>query len=133
MLSGKRPAGRRANHGLTAALLAYALVYSLASPFLPHRYRQAWLDAERITAAMQTAPGPIYRTGDAGLNILPYVQGKVLIKTLDELAAVPSPAWMLLPIDQAAALSTPRPGALNVVMAVGNAKEWDLLRLDRPN
>jgi 4-amino-4-deoxy-L-arabinose transferase-like glycosyltransferase len=118
---------------LTAALLAYAIVYSLASPFLPQRYRQAWLDAERITAAMQSAPEPIYRAGDTGLNILAYVPGKVLIKSLDELTTVPAPAWMLLPIDDAAVLLARRPNTLNVVMTVGNAKEWDLLRLDRPN
>jgi 4-amino-4-deoxy-L-arabinose transferase-like glycosyltransferase len=115
---------------VTAALLLYATVYALASPFLPQRYRQAWLDAERMTAAMQTAPGPLYRTGDTGLNVLPYVPGKILIGTPDELASVEGPAWMLLPNDEAGALVARRSDKLNVVMPLGDVEQWRLLRLD---
>ena len=115
---------------ITAALLLYASVYALASPFLPLRYRQAWFDAEKITAAMQTAPGPLYRTGDTGLNVLPYVPGRILIATPDELASVEGPAWMLLPNDEAGALVARRPDKLRIVMPLGDVEQWRLLRLD---
>jgi 4-amino-4-deoxy-L-arabinose transferase-like glycosyltransferase len=115
---------------ITAALLLYAAVYALASPFLPLRYRQAWLDAERMTAAVQTAPGPIYRTGDTGLNVLPYVSGRILIATPDELASVDGPAWMLLPNDEATALLARRSDKLHAVMPLGDVAQWRLLRLD---
>ena len=116
---------------ITAALLLYATIYALASPFLPLRYRQAWSDAERITAAMQDAPGTLYRTGDTGLNVLPYVPGKILIATPDELASVEGPAWMLLPKDEASALVARRSDKLHVVMPLGDVGQWRLLRLDR--
>jgi 4-amino-4-deoxy-L-arabinose transferase-like glycosyltransferase len=115
---------------ITAALLLYASVYALASPFLPLRYRQAWFDAEKITAAMQTAPGPLYRTGDTGLNVLPYVPGRILIATPDELASVEGPAWILLPNDEAVALVARRSDKLHVVMPLGDVEQWRLLRLD---
>jgi 4-amino-4-deoxy-L-arabinose transferase-like glycosyltransferase len=115
---------------ITAALLLYASVYALASPFLPLRYGQAWFDAEKITAAMQTAPGPLYRTGDTGLNVLPYVPGRILIATPDELASVEGPAWMVLPDDEAGALVARRSDKLQVVMPLGDVGQWRLLRLD---
>ncbi|MGO9628490.1 MAG: ArnT family glycosyltransferase [Xanthobacteraceae bacterium] len=130
LLSEKRPQIVAPIMVLTAALLVYAVVYALASPFLPTRYRQAWLDAERITAAMQAAPGPLYRTGDTGLNVLPYVPGKILIATPDELATIPGPAWMLLPNDQANALLARRANALHIAIPVGDVEQWRLLRLD---
>jgi hypothetical protein len=79
---------------------------------------------------MQTAPGPLYRTGDTGLNVLPYVPGKILIGTPDELASVEGPAWMLLPNDEAGALVARRSDKLNVVMPLGDVEQWRLLRLD---
>jgi hypothetical protein len=51
--------------------------------------------------------------------------------SLDELAALSGPAWMVLPIDQAEALVTRRPNKLHVVIPVGDAEQWRLLRLDR--
>ena len=115
---------------ITAALLLYAAVYALASPFLPLHYRQAWFDAEKITAAIQAAPGPLYRTGDTGLNVLPYVPGRILIATPNELAGVEGPAWMLLPNDEAGALVARRSDKLHVVMPLGDVEQWRLLRLD---
>ena len=47
---------------VTAGLLAYALVLSLLSPFMPWHYRQSKIDAEQVTALVQAAPAPIYRT-----------------------------------------------------------------------
>jgi len=131
LFSDKRPQIVAPIMVITAALLLYATVYALASPFLPLRYRQAWFDAERITAAMQTAPGPLYRIGDTGLNVLPYVPGKILIATPDELANVEGPAWMLLPSGEAATLAARRPDKLHVVMPLGDVEQWRLLRLDR--
>ena len=116
---------------LTAALLAYALVLSLLSPFLPLRYRQAEIDAARVTALVQKAPATIYRTGDTALNVLPYVPGRIRNATPDELAALPGPAWMILPTEQADALVARRPDKLRVVMPVGDAEQWRLLHLDR--
>ena len=130
LFSEKRPEVIAPIMVITAALLLYATVYALASPFLPLRYRQAWFDAERITAAMQPAPGTLYRTGDTGLNVLPYVPGKILIATPDELASVQGPAWMLLPNDEALALVARRSDKLHVVMPLGDVEQWRLLRLD---
>jgi 4-amino-4-deoxy-L-arabinose transferase-like glycosyltransferase len=116
---------------LTAGLLAYALIYAAASPFLPLHYAQARIDAGRVTALVQAAPATIYRTGDTALNVLPYVPGHILIATPEELAAVAGPAWLVLPIDQADALVAKRPDRLHVVLPLGEEEEWRLLRLDQ--
>jgi 4-amino-4-deoxy-L-arabinose transferase-like glycosyltransferase len=115
---------------LAATLLAYALVYALASPFLPLQYRQARLEAREISALVQAAPAPIYRYGDTALNTLPYVPGRIVIATVDEMAAAPGPAWMILTTDQAKALLARRPQKLHVVMPLGDIGQWRLLRLD---
>jgi 4-amino-4-deoxy-L-arabinose transferase-like glycosyltransferase len=130
LLSPRRPQIVAPVMLLTAALLAYALVYAAVSPFLPMRYRQARLDAERMIALVQAAPGPIYRTGDTALNVLPYVPGRILIATPDALATVPGPAWMVLPNDQANALLARRADKLHIVMPLGDAEQWRVLRLD---
>jgi 4-amino-4-deoxy-L-arabinose transferase-like glycosyltransferase len=135
LLSARRPQIVAPVMLLTAALLAYALLYAAASPFLPLRYRQATIDAARITTLVQAAPGPIYRTGDTALNVLPYVPAKILEATPEELVAVSGPAWMVLPTDQAEALLARRQdklqGKLHVVMPLGDTEQWRLLRLDR--
>jgi 4-amino-4-deoxy-L-arabinose transferase-like glycosyltransferase len=114
---------------LTAGLLAYALAYALASPFLPQQYRQARIEADELTALVQAAPAPIYRIGDVALNVLPYVPGRVVIASEDEMAAAPGPAWMILPTAEAEALLVRRP-ALRVVTPLGDVGQWRLLRLD---
>jgi hypothetical protein len=114
---------------LTAGLLIYALIYALVSPFLPLQYRQARIEAGELTAQVQAAPAPIYRIGDVALNTLPYVPGRIVIATEDEMAAAPAPAWMILPADQAEALLARRPG-LRVVRPLGDVGQWRLLRLD---
>ena len=116
---------------LTAGLLAYALIYAAASPFLPMLYRQARIDADRVTAAVQAAPATIYRTGDTALNVLPYVPGRILIATPEELAVLAGPAWMVVPTDEADALVAKRPDKLHIVLPLGEAEQWRLLRLDR--
>ena len=90
---------------MTAGLLTYALVLSLLSPFLPWHYRQSKIDAARVIATVQSAPAPIYRTADTALNVLPYVPGRILNAKPEELPAIPGPAWMILPIDQADAIA----------------------------
>jgi hypothetical protein len=130
LLSQKRPEVVATTMVLTAVLLSYALIHALGSPLMPLRYQHARVDAQRIITIMQTNPGPIYKTGDTGLNILPYVPGKILIATPDELANVKGPGWMLLPNDQANALAARRPSSLHVVIAVGDAGQWRLLRFD---
>jgi 4-amino-4-deoxy-L-arabinose transferase-like glycosyltransferase len=116
---------------LTAGLLVYALGYSIASPLLPIRFRPTQIEAARITEATRAAPGPIYRTEDTALNVLPYVPVRILNATLNELGTVPGPAWMVLPAAEAETLLARRPDKLHVVMPVGEAQQWRLLRLDQ--
>ncbi len=116
---------------LTAGLLAYALIYAAASPFLPMRYAQARLDADRVTALVRAAPATIYRTGDTALNVLPYVPGQILIATPEELTALAGPAWLVLPTEEADALVAKRRGKLHVVLPLGEDQQWRLLRLDQ--
>ena len=106
------------------------LGYAVASPLLPMRFRPTQIEAARITQLVQAAPGPIYRTGDTALNVLPYVPGRILNATLEQLGTVPGPAWMVLPADEAAALLARRPDKLHAVMPLGEVQQWRLLRLD---
>jgi 4-amino-4-deoxy-L-arabinose transferase-like glycosyltransferase len=115
---------------LTAGLLVYALGYSVASPLLPMRFRPTQIEAARIAGLVQAAPGPIYRTGDTALNVLPYVPGRILNASLNQLGTLPGPAWMVLPAGEAEALLARRPDKLHAVMAFGEAQQWRLLRLD---
>jgi 4-amino-4-deoxy-L-arabinose transferase-like glycosyltransferase len=115
---------------LIAALLIYALGYAAASPLFPMRYRQAQIEAAQVTTLVQAAPGPIYRTGDTALNVLPYIPGRILNASLDELAGLAGPAWMVLPTDQADAVLAQRPDKLHTVMPLGESEQWRLLRLD---
>ena len=130
MLAARRPEIVAPLLLITAALLVYALGYAIASPLLPMRFRPTQIEAARITQLVQAAPDPIYRTGDTALNVLPYVRGRIRNATLDELAKVPGPAWMVLPADEAAALLARRPDKLHTVMPLGEAQQWRLLRLD---
>jgi hypothetical protein len=131
LLGARRPEIVAPILGLTAGLLAYALVYAFASPFLPRLYRQEQMQATRMTALVQAAPAPIYRSGDAALNVLPYVPGRILDAPPDALAAISGPAWLVVPTDQAEALLAQRPDKLHVVMPIGAKEQWRLLRLDQ--
>jgi 4-amino-4-deoxy-L-arabinose transferase-like glycosyltransferase len=115
---------------ITAGLLVYVLGYSVASPLLPMRFRPTELEAARIAELVQASPGPIYRTGDTALNVLPYVPGRILNASLDQLGTVSGPAWMVLPADEAEAMLARRPDKLHAVMPLGEAQQWRLLRLD---
>jgi len=130
-LAGRRPEIVAPLLLLTAALLVYALGYAIASPLLPTRLRPRQIEAARITQLVQAAPGPIYRSGDAALNVLPYVPGRILDAPPDALAAISGPAWLVVPTDQAEALLAQRPDKLHVVMPIGAKEQWRLLRLDQ--
>ena len=131
LLSARRPQIIAPLLLMTAGLLAYALMYAAASPFLPMRYAQARLDADRVIALVQAAPATIYRTGDTALNVLPYVPGRILIATPEELALLAGPAWLVLPTEEADALVAKRGGKLHVVLLLGEDEQWRLLRLDQ--
>ena len=115
---------------LTAVLLIFAVAYSAASPFLPTRYRQAPMEAAHVTAVVQAAPAPIYRTLDTALNVLPYVPGQIFEATPSELEAVSGPGWMVVTAAQADTLLARRTEKLHVVMPLGDVQQWRLLRLD---
>jgi 4-amino-4-deoxy-L-arabinose transferase-like glycosyltransferase len=116
---------------LTACCLIYALAISAASPFLPTRYRQEQMQATQMTALVQAAPAPIYRTGDTALNILPYVPGRILDAAPDDFATIAGPAWLVVPADRAEVLLARRPEKLHAVMPLGEKRQWRLLRLDK--
>ena len=130
MLAARRPLIVAPLLLLTAGLLIYALGYAVASPLLPMRFRPTQIEAARIAQLVQATPGPIYRTGDTGLNVLPYVPGRIRNASLDALGTVPGPAWVVLPADEAEALQARRPDKLHAVMPLGEAQQWRLLRLD---
>jgi len=118
---------------LTAGLLTYALTYSVvASPLMPMQFRQTQIEAAQITKFVQQAPGPIYTTGAAALNVLAYVPGRIFAVTLNELESVQGPAWMVLPTADAEALLSQRAGKLRLVatMQPSYSEEWRLLRLE---
>jgi 4-amino-4-deoxy-L-arabinose transferase-like glycosyltransferase len=114
------------------AILAYAFVYSdIASPLLPKQFRSAPIDAARIAELVRAAPGPIYRTGAVGLNVMPYVPGRIISTNIQNLETVAGPAWFAVPIDEANVLLSKRGNALRVVMPFGSDEEWRLLRLEK--
>jgi 4-amino-4-deoxy-L-arabinose transferase-like glycosyltransferase len=115
---------------LTGALLVYAFGYAVAAPLLPMQFRHEKVQAEQAAALVQAAPATIYPSGDVALNILPYLPGRILYASLDELAKVPGPAWMIMSNDDAATLLARRPGDLHIVMPLGEGDQWRLLRLD---
>ncbi len=129
-LSARRPQLLAPVFAVTAALLLYALGYAVASPFFPMQFRHEKVQAEQAAALLQAAPGTIYWSGDVALNILPYLPGHILNASLEELATTPGPAWMIMTADDANALLARRPGALHIVMPLGEQNQWRLLRLD---
>src|SRR6202521_2980697 len=116
----------------TLGILGYAAVYSVvASPLMPLQFRSTRIDAARITDLVRAAPAPIYRTGAAALNVLPYVPGRIFDVDTQTLETIPGPAWIAVPADEAAALLAKRQGAVRPVIAFGQSDEWRLLRLDK--
>jgi 4-amino-4-deoxy-L-arabinose transferase-like glycosyltransferase len=131
-LSTPRPEIAASILALTAALLIYALGYALASPLMPMKFRHEKIQAERAAALVKAAPATIYWVGDVALNILPYLPGRILNSSLDELSRTPGPAWMIMTSEDANALRERRPGSsLHVSMPLGEWNQWRLLHLDR--
>ena len=131
LLARKRPDIVAPILAVTAGLLLYALGYTAASPFFPKQFRDATVDGARMTALVQAAPSPIYWSGDVALNILPYVPGTIRNVSLDELAKLAGPAWIVVAIPDADALIAQRPNVLHAVIPLGNTEQWRLLRLER--
>jgi 4-amino-4-deoxy-L-arabinose transferase-like glycosyltransferase len=115
---------------LTAALLVYVLVYSVASPFFPARFRHTQVEAAQLTELVQAQPAPIYTIGATALNVIPYVPGRSVFASLGELATVSAPAWMALSPAESDALLARRRGGLREMTPSG-VEEWRLLRLDK--
>jgi 4-amino-4-deoxy-L-arabinose transferase-like glycosyltransferase len=115
---------------LTAALLVYVLVYSVASPFFPARFRHSQVEAARLTELIQAQPAPIYTIGATALNVIPYVPGRSVFASLGELATVSAPAWMALSPAESDALLAQRRAGLREMTPSG-VEEWRLLRLDK--
>jgi 4-amino-4-deoxy-L-arabinose transferase-like glycosyltransferase len=115
---------------LTAALFVYVLVYSVASPFFPARFRHTQVEAARLTELVQAQPAPIYTIGATALNVIPYVPSRSVFASLGELATVSAPAWMVLSLAEADALLAQRRGSLREMTPRG-VEEWRLLRLDK--
>ncbi len=131
-LSERRPFLVAPGLTVTLAILAYAFVYSVvAAPLMPKEFRSSLIDARRITKLVQAAPGPIYRTSAAGLNVLPLVPTRIYESNHQTLETVSGPAWFVVPIDEAASLMSKRGSALRVVIPFGEDEEWRLLRLDK--
>jgi 4-amino-4-deoxy-L-arabinose transferase-like glycosyltransferase len=132
VMSKQRPPLAAAfNLVVTATLIVYALVYSLvAAPLLPAKFRPTEIDAARITPAIQAAPAPIYRIGVSGLNLLPYVPGRIIgVAAPSVLETIQGPAWIIVSDEQARGLLSHRPSDLHLVMPVGE-DDLQLLRLD---
>jgi 4-amino-4-deoxy-L-arabinose transferase-like glycosyltransferase len=118
---------------VTLGILAYAFIYSVvASPLLPLRFRSSQIDAGRITALIRAAPAPIFRTG-AGLNVFPYVPGRIVIVPLQKMEAMTGPAWLAVTSDEADELFKKRPQALHMALSFGNKNGARLLRLAQPS
>jgi 4-amino-4-deoxy-L-arabinose transferase-like glycosyltransferase len=115
---------------VTAVLLIYAMAYSLASPLLPQRFRQGAVEGAEVTTLIEAAPGPIYWSGDVALNLLPYLPRPIAYGSLEELAAVPGPAWMIMTTADAETLVARHPGKLHIVRPLGETQQWRLVRLD---
>ena len=112
-------------------ILAYAFVYSVvASPLLPRQFRSAQIDAARIAELVRASPAPIYKVPGVGLNVFPYIPGRIIGTDIRTLESIAGPAWIAVPPDQADTLIQKRSGALRVVISFGKDNEWRLLRLE---
>lgn len=117
---------------VTLSLLAYAFVYSaIAAPLMPRQFREAQIDAARITAQMAAAPAPLYSTSNISLNIFALVPGPIVTMDMAALETVSGPAWIAARSDETKTLMAERGKNLRVVMPFGEDDEWRLLRLDK--
>lgn len=79
-------------------------------PFRPHLFQESQIAGEKIAAALQRRPGPLYVVQDTTeYNMLVYVRGPISAVTLDELAELNEPAIAVLRPDEERALAQKRP------------------------
>ena len=74
-----------------------------------------------MTTLMRAAPEPIYWSGDVALNLLPYLPRPIAYGSLEELGAVPGPAWMIMTTADAETLVARHPGKLHIVRPLGES------------
>jgi 4-amino-4-deoxy-L-arabinose transferase-like glycosyltransferase len=131
-LMKKEPLAAASGLVVTFALLAYSFVYTdIAAPLMPKEFRSAQIDARRIAGLVKAEPAPIFRTGDAGLNVFTLVPGHITNTDVAALKTVAGPAWIAVYPEEAQALMAARPNTLRVVIPFGQDDEWRLLRLDK--
>ena len=113
---------------VTAVLIAYGLGYALiAAPLLPERFRSSMLDANRITDLVSSAPATIYKA-DIGLNVFPYVPGRIIQASASDLDAVKPPAWIATTRADANNRFRPRQ-VIGKSVAFGRDSEWLIFQL----
>jgi 4-amino-4-deoxy-L-arabinose transferase-like glycosyltransferase len=114
------------------ALLSYGFVYSLvAAPLMPWQFRSTKLYGAEITKLVRAQPAPVYRNGELGLNVFPYVPGRITQADLKTLETIPGPAWIAVFPDDAKMLMAKRPDTLHEVLKFGRYHQFRLLRLDK--
>lgn len=112
-------------------LLIYGLVYAdIAAPLMPERFRQAELDGRLVSEAVSARPAPLYRTGGVGLNVMPYVPGRIFDSSVAQMSSLKGPAWFAVEAPEAQVLTAARPQSTHDVLHFGENKEWRLLRID---
>jgi 4-amino-4-deoxy-L-arabinose transferase-like glycosyltransferase len=130
-LAARRPDAAAALLIAPLVLIVYGLIYAdIAAPLMPERFRQAALDARAIAKVVSVAPAPIYRTGAVGLNVMPYIPGRIFNGDVEHLATLKGPAWFAVDPAEATILEAARPKYVHGVLSFGEDKEWRLLRLD---
>jgi 4-amino-4-deoxy-L-arabinose transferase-like glycosyltransferase len=114
------------------ALLTYGFVYSLvAAPLMPWQFRSTKLYGAQITKLVQAAPAPIYFTDGVGMNVFPYIPGRITNTDMHALEKIHGPAWIAVFPKDAAVLMAKRPDTLHDVLTFGRYHQWRLLRLDK--
>jgi hypothetical protein len=96
---------------------------------MPERFRLSKIEGGRIAELVRGAPAPVYRTGTIGLNVFPYVPGRIMVTDVAHLPSIAGPAWLAVTPEQATALMEKRRG-VRAVISVGHPTEFQLLRVD---
>jgi 4-amino-4-deoxy-L-arabinose transferase-like glycosyltransferase len=117
---------------VTFALLAYGLVYSMvAAPLMPWQFRSTALYGAQITKLMRADPAPLLITQGVGLNVMPYVPGRIVKTDLQALEKIGGPAWFGVHQNQAQPLLAKRPDKLRDVLTFGRYHQFRLLHLEK--
>ena len=108
-LSARRPQIVAPILVLTAGLLVYALAYALASPLLPQQFRQAQVEAARVTALVRGRARPDLLVRRRGAQHPALSAAAKFEMHARRAGAVPGPAWMIMTTADAEALLARRP------------------------